>query len=180
MIIVFDTETTGLLAPMAADVNHQPYLVEFFGMKLNWDFETLEVLNFRCRPPIMIPEEATKIHGITNEDVSHCKRFAEHFLELGNFFLGTKVAVGHNLMFDTMVLHWELARIGRVTSFPWPMRQICTAEISQQNKGFRQNLTDLHIELFGVGFTDAHSASADCATTSKCFIEMVNKGMIAI
>jgi DNA polymerase III subunit epsilon len=179
-IIVFDTETTGLLAPSAAGQEHQPYLVEFFGIKLNKNFTILETLTFRCLPPIMIPEEAIKIHGITNEAVANCERFSAHYLKLARFFLGTEIAVGHNLMYDTMIIYWELYRMGKIMNFPWPIRPICTAEISSQQKGYRQNLTDLHTELFGVGFEGSHSASVDCETTAKCFIEMVERGMITL
>jgi DNA polymerase III subunit epsilon len=179
-IIVFDTETTGLLAPVAGGVDNQPYLVEFYAIKMNRDFEPIDKLTFRCKPPIMIPEDAIKIHHISNNDVANCERFIAHFTNLAHFFLGTEVAVGHNLMFDTMVLHWELVRAGKQLSFPWPIRPICTAEISSQQMGYRQNLTDLHTELFGIAFEGAHSASSDCETTAKCFIEMVNRGMIPI
>ena len=179
-IIVFDTETTGLLAPGAAALEHQPYLVEFFGIKLNEVLEVVGPYTFRCKPPIPIPEDAIRIHGITNNDVAECKPFAAHFNSLAHFFTGSEIVVGHNALFDKMVLHWELVRIGMDKSFPWAMQTICTAEISSQQKGYRQNLTDLHTELFGSAFEKSHSASADCEATTKCFLEMVEREMIKL
>jgi len=180
MIIVWDSETTGLLAPRAADIIHQPQLVDFYGIKLDESFNEISRLTFRCKPSILIPDDAIKVHGITNEDVANEKPFASHFVTLSNFFLGCEIEVGHNVFFDKMILFYELFRIGKDINFPYPPRSICSAEISSQQKGFRQNLTDLHTELFGMAFTGSHSASNDCEATMKCFVELVNRGRISI
>jgi len=183
-IIVFDTETTGLLQPMAAGLDKQPYIVEFQAIKLDYDchlgFRTIEELTFRCKPPIAIPEEVTRIHGITNDDVAESKPFAARFAQLTSFFLGSEILVAHNAMFDIMVTHWELVRIGKNFNIPWPPRTICTVEEIAKQKGFRMTLSDLHFELFGLRFDGSHTAHADCDATRKCFIEMVSKGMIAL
>ena len=179
-IIVFDTETTGLLAPIAAGQEYQPHLVEFYGIRMSDKFELREQLTFRCKPPITMPEEARKVHGISDEMVKDEKSFIELMPELTHFFLGAHVCVGHNLMYDKMVLYWELVRIGKTLNFPWSPGAVCTAEVSSQQNGFRLNLTDLHMKLFNEGFSGAHSASSDCEITAKCFIEMVKKGWIVL
>ena len=179
-IIVFDCETTGLLAPIAAGVEHQPHLIDFYGIKLNSDLEAIEGFNFRCNPGISIPSEATKVHGISDADVVSCKPFARWFPLLAEFFTGSRVLVGHNLLYDKSVLYWELVRMGKALSFPWGIRGIDTAESIQQYLGHRVNLTDLHTYLFGSGFSGAHSADADCTITTMCFREMVKKGMIVL
>lgn len=179
-IIVFDTETTGLLLPMATDVSLQPYLLEFHGIKIGRDFNVIETLTFRCKPPIPIPEGASKVNGIYDKDVMNEMPFASKFMELSYFFIGTELCVGHNLMFDKMIVHWELFRIGMDKSFPWPPGGTCTAESSSQQRGYRLNLTDLHTELFGFAFDKAHSAGADCEATMKCFVEMVTRGVVVI
>lgn len=180
MIIVFDTETTGLLAPIAAGQEHQPYLVELAAIKLDDQLDITDHLLLRCKPPIDIPEDAIKIHGISNEDVSHCKLFVQELPRIAEFFLGSRYLVGHNLMFDKNVLYWELMRLGKVMQFPWAPGAICTAEVSQQYNGFRLNLMDLHIQLFGESFVGAHSANVDCDVTMKCFVEMVRREMIVL
>ena len=179
-IIVFDTETSGLLAPGASDLSFQPYMVEFAGIKFGNDFERLDTLTFRVKPPIPIPDDAIKIHHIRNEDVADCYSFGHWYRILGKFFQSSDIIVGHNALFDQMVIHYELMRIGRQLRFPWPMNLICTAEVSSQQHGFRQNLTDLHIELFGCGFESAHSAGVDCEVTAKCFIELVKRKVIEL
>lgn len=41
--IVFDTETTGLLKPESAPLSEQPQIIEFAGIKV--DFDTLEEID---------------------------------------------------------------------------------------------------------------------------------------
>ena len=158
-IIVFDCESTGLLAPQAAGVEHQPYLIDLYAIKLNSEFIITNTLEVRCKPPIAIPSEATKIHGITDADVKDSKPFIYYFSQITEFFLGSKVLVGHNLIYDKMVLYYELMRVGKTLQFPWAPGAICTVEVSQQFNGYRMNLMDLYTSLFGTGFADAHSAS---------------------
>jgi DNA polymerase-3 subunit epsilon len=177
-IIVWDSETTGLLAVSAADIIHQPYLIELVAMKLNDDLVMVDKLHVRCKPPIKIPDEAIRVHGITDEMIKDEGPFSSVYLEIANFFLGCNMLVGHNLLYDKMVLYYELVRIGKQLNFPWSIRGVDTAEVSAQYYGHRKNLLDLYVHLFGVGFADAHSANADCARTMDCFIEMNRREMI--
>lgn len=179
-IIVFDTETTGLLAPLAAGQEHQPYLVEFYGIRMTDKFEFREQLTFKCKPPIDMPAEAQKVHGISDANLKDAPPFVKVLPELTHFFLGASVAVGHNIMFDKMVLYWELYRLGKVTNFPWPPKDICTVEVSQQMNGFRMNLQDFHTHLFGHSFTGAHTANIDCEMTRRCFVELCKREMIVL
>jgi len=168
-----------LLAPGAASQEHQPYLVELFAIKLHSGLlNRIGDLHIRCKPPIDMPEQAIKIHGITDADVKAEPSFISIYDKLYDFFSGAEIFVCHNVGFDKMVLYWELYRRGKVLNFPWAKRDICTVEISQQMKGYRMTLVDLYIELFGEGFTGAHSASVDCEMTMKCFVELVRRELI--
>jgi len=177
-IIIYDTETTGLLAPMAASIDYQPYLVELYCIKFDMNMERLDSLHVRCKPPISIPPDATKIHGITDADVSECRSFAYYLSSIAELFTGCRIMVGHNENFDKMIIYYELLRIGKQLNFPWAMHSICTAEWSRVTLGIRMTLTDLHTYLFGEGFTGAHSASVDCEMTAKCYVELTKRGMV--
>src|SRR4029078_5394991 len=150
-IIVWDTETTGLLAVSGADIKHQPHLIDLYAIKLTDDLVRFNTFHVRCKPPIPIPLDATKVHGITDHDVVECHSFAGVYPAIAEFFLGSRVLVGHNLLYDKMVLYYELMRIGKNLNFPWATGGVCTAEVSSQYHGYRMNLTDLHISLFGGG-----------------------------
>ncbi len=43
--VVFDTETTGLLQPSNSPLSMQPKIIEFYGVRLNTDFEILHEFN---------------------------------------------------------------------------------------------------------------------------------------
>ena len=179
-IIVWDVESTGLLAPLAAGQEQQPYLVEIAAVKLNRQFELIENLFLRCKPPISIPAEASKVHGIIDRDVMDSRSFVEILPVITKFFLGSEYQVGHNIMFDKMVLYWELFRCGKTLDFPWPPNTICTVEASLQINGWRMNLGDLHMHLFGMSFEGAHTASVDVEITRKCFVEMAKREMVQL
>jgi DNA polymerase III epsilon subunit-like protein len=176
-LIVYDTETTSLLAASASGQENQPHIIEFAALKYNLQFERIDKLHLFLNPRVPITEEITKITGYTDELVRDKKPFTAHWREIATFFLGSTMSVGHNIMFDKMVLAYELERIGKVTNFPWPAQDVCTADTIQKKLGHRLNLTDLHTDLFGQGFSGAHGAMNDALATANCYIEMVKRGM---
>lgn len=163
-MIVLDNETTNLAAPEAAPLDQQPWVTEFAAIKLEDRkgklVETAR-MEFMCRPKVPIPQEAIEITGITNEMVKDKPPFVAFVPALVDFFLGERTVVAHNMPYDITVLRYEMKRIGRVTSFPWPPVQICTVEKTMGIKGYRMNLGDLHLHLTGKPHKDAHRAMAD-------------------
>lgn len=177
-IVFLDTETTSLLAVEAADLVNQPYIVEISCIKCNLENEDQDILSLLIKPPITIPDEVIKIHGITNEQVARQKPFAGHYRDLAKFFVGVSHMIGHNLQFDKRMLENELRRIHKVTNFPWPPYNICTVEEIMKIKGHRMSLGDLHEELFGVRFEEAHRAEADTQALVRVYKEMVKREMV--
>ena len=111
-IIIFDTETTGLVGPKDLPINKQPQMIEFAGIKLNDELQEIDRLEFIVDPGVPIPKHITKITGIYDADVKGKGEFNEHYNKLCDFFLGTKEFVAHNLMFDHDILSFELMRLG--------------------------------------------------------------------
>ena len=175
MIIFLDTETTALLAVEAAGVEHQPHIVELYLLKTDDQLRELDELHLLIKPPIKIPDETIKIHGITNEKVKDKKPFAGYYRTISNFVIGTRCMVGHNLQYDKRVLQYELERINKVTSFPWPPTQVCTVEETQKRKGHRMSLGDLYEELFGTRFDAAHTAEADTRALLRIYRKMMEE-----
>lgn len=179
-MIIFDTETTGLIQNVAKPLAQQPQIIEFYAMKL--DDETLEEQGrfhslFFAKE---VPQEVTSITGITTEQLKSEPRFSQKFDELCEFFLGERILAGHNLSFDRDMLMFELRRLNMVTNFPWPKRHICTVESTEAMDGFRLSLMALHEKLFGHKFDSAHRAQADVEATAACLRELVNRGIIEI
>jgi DNA polymerase-3 subunit alpha len=179
-IIIFDTETTGFLAASAAPIEFQPFLIDLACIKLDENLNPIDTLTIRMKPPVLIPAEASKVNGIYDKDVVSCMPFAFWYPVIAKFFTGGEVQVGHNLNYDQMVIWYELNRIGKTLNFPWSFKSIDTVEVCSQQFGHRLNLTDMHLWLFKEGFELAHTADADCKITTKCFIELIGRGMVVL
>jgi len=116
--LVFDTETTGL--PKSKYINPTtldswPHIVQFsylvYDSPLN---EIIDSKDFIIKMPenILIPEESTKIHGITN-NLSNEKGTLLTVV-LNEFFNSLKKVdklIGHNIKFDINMIKIELLRI---------------------------------------------------------------------
>jgi len=169
-IIIFDTETTGLLKPEINMLAAQPYITEIHCKKVNENLEVLDVFDSLVKPPISIPEELQRKIGITDTMVASAPTFSELYSRLATFFLDVPICIGHNVAFDIGMLHNELARIEKVLHFPWPIRHVCTVEKSKYIEQRRINLTTLHTYATGVPFDGAHRASADVSALLSCCI----------
>jgi DNA polymerase III epsilon subunit-like protein len=168
-MIIFDTETTGLILPSLVRIEEQPQIIEFAGVKLDdITLEEIERLTFMCNPGCALPEEIIKITSITDEMLKDQEPFASHYHDLCDFFLGEQMMVAHNLDFDKTLLKLELIRIGKEFAFPWPPKQVCTVEASFGINNKRMRLSDLHLHCTGEDFKDAHRAMADTEALVRC------------
>ena len=101
--LVFDTETTGL-GPAS-------HLVEIGAVLLTPDLHLLVTFESLVRPPIAIPREATRIHGISDKDVASAPGARDVVASF--LWLATRARlVAHNAPFDSSVLASEIGRGG--------------------------------------------------------------------
>lgn len=187
MIIIFDTETTGLAKSNDSPVRIQPRIIELYAVKVFPDSPSTvkEELHLffdpekpRAEWPV-IKDLGENGSMISEEMLADAPTFAESLVKVQDFWLGATVTVAHNLSFDLNMLYAELKRVDAVTRFPWTPRCICTVEQSEQIRGNRMSLMDLHMHLFGEGFEEAHLASKDTQALHRCFCKMVEQGMIS-
>ena len=118
-IVFFDLETTGV--DTAKD-----RIVEISMVKVMPDGEEI-VKTRKINPGIHIPEEATAIHGITDEDVKECPTFAQIARSLEQFIAGCDFGGFNSNRFD---LRWRPTRCSKrswtatttwkTTSISWP------------------------------------------------------------
>jgi DNA polymerase-3 subunit alpha len=118
LILVFDTETTGL--PKSKIINKDvlhlwPYIVQFSYIIFDTEFKTLiKMKDCIIRVPdfITISEEVSKIHGITN-DISLTKgvNIVDVLNEFFVDFSSVDYIVGHNVSFDLNMIRAELNRV---------------------------------------------------------------------
>lgn len=167
-MIVFDTETTGLIENRAAPLDQQPRIIEVGAVKLDNDFNVIGELNFLVNPEIEISNIITKITGITNEVLSNRLPFINHVEVMQKFFLGEDTLIAHNMSFDASILRFALQRVGMEYKFPWPPYQLCTAELSADLFGKRLKLIELYEKIHNKKPTQNHRGLDDCYLVVEC------------
>lgn len=185
IVTIFDTETTGLIKPKAADMIQQPHITEIYCLKVRqefvdgeWQFDLLNDFDQLLKVPVPLSDVITRITGLTDNMLADKPTFKEIYPSLAEFMTGTDRLVAHNLAFDSSMLANELVRINKVIKFPWPRDYCCTVEKSLFIEQRRMSLTKLHEHLFGEGFADAHRAKNDVLPLYRCYKKMVEEGMI--
>ena len=118
--IVLDTETTGL------EVKQGHRVIEIGAVLLNDRKKSEEHFHSYLNPSRLIDEEASKVHGITNEDLEDKPSFDEIAEEFINFIEGSTLVI-HNAPFDVGFLNNELQLAS--TSYP-KIEDICEVEDS--------------------------------------------------
>ncbi|OKL44591.1 DNA polymerase III subunit epsilon [Pseudovibrio exalbescens] len=103
--ISFDTETTGL-NPLDGD-----RLVEIGGVELINFIPTGRVYHVYINPERDMPEEAYRVHGLSEEFLKDKPKFAEVAQEFLDF-VGDARLVIHNAPFDMGFINMELGRCG--------------------------------------------------------------------
>lgn len=103
-LAVIDTETTGLLC-------NNPRVVEIAIVTVHPDL-SVDAIVRRLNPGRPIPQEATAVHGIRDEDVADCPTFEAAAEETDRMLIDCDLS-GFNLLgFDIPVIDGELRRIG--------------------------------------------------------------------
>ncbi len=167
-IVAFDTETTGL-DPLSGD-----RVIEFGAVTLEVDaggrVSNVTAYDTFLQPGIPIPREASRISGITDDDVKDAPEFGEVVDEIVGRLEGS-VVVAHNLGFDLGFIRSELERCGRV--WPETLAEVDTLPLSQRLiPNLRSHALGSICEELGVALEKAHRASADAEACGRALIEM--------
>ncbi len=163
-IIFFDLETTGI--NIAAD-----RIVEIAYLKIFPDGKKKEEC-IRINPGIPINTEATKIHGITNDDVKDCPFFKEVAKAIADEFEGCDIAGFNSIKFDIPLLMEEFLR--------------AEVDIDLKKKNFidvqvifhkmeQRTLSAAYKFYCNKELVDAHSAKADVDATYEILKEQLNR-----
>lgn len=113
--IILDTETTGL------EVQQGHRIIEIGAVLLNDRKKSEEHFHSYLNPERLIDEEATKVHGISNQDLEDKPLFQEIAEEFLEFIQGSTLVI-HNADFDVGFLNNEL----NLVSSKYPkLEEIC-------------------------------------------------------
>jgi len=192
MILVYDTETTGLPrdwnAPLT-DSENWPRLVQLAWQLHTPDGKLISRGNRIVRPDgFTIPYNAAKVHGITTERAAEVGlQLSEVMEEFGRDLDRADYVMGHNIEFDVNIMGAEWIRLGspaeRVTDKALidskdESTEFCAIPGGRGGKFKWPTLTELHEKLFAEGFGDAHDAAYDVAATARCFFALLQRGII--
>lgn len=188
--IIFDTETTGLPKNYKADVtdtDNWPRIIQFAWSVHDDEGKEIEHRDILVKPDgFEIPEETTKIHGISQEMAMEKGIPIEDAMKIFTDTLNSvDVLVAHNISFDEMVIGCEYYRLNQKDPMP-EKQKICTKEASVDyckipGRGGRYSwasLDDLYKILFNQTFTNQHNASSDVRACALCFFELKRLGVI--
>jgi len=192
--IVFDTETTGLPKSKKASVENSemwPYIVQFSWLIYDDNTDKIpKISDYIVKLPdgMDIPEESTRIHGITTERMlSEGLSIKDVLREFTSDFLDCQMLIAHNIEFDSKVIQAEYCRN---TPINWLGRhrkiEYCTMKYGKKitnilrpskfHNGTYQKppkLIELHKELFKSDPNNLHNSLVDVFVCFRCFHQMV-------
>lgn len=172
--IVIDVETTGLKASCE--------IIELAAIKFI-DFKPVEKFESLVKPKKSIPEEITKINGISNEMVENAPMIYEIIPAFREFCQGFDI-VGHNLSFDLKFIYCAGYDI-----FSEDHRFIDTLssckncliryeENKAEHSDFTYDVINYKLETvcnyYNIFLPNAHRAAADCYATGLLFKNLVS------
>lgn len=198
IIAVFDTETTGLLpkngfSPRTLD--KCPHILQLSYIVMDLDRrERLCTRDLYIRIPneVLIPEESSRIHGITRSIVD--AQGIPIREAIPTFFQDVAICdqwVAHNAAFDLTMLRIELMRcivadspnnlswkayLHRLSTVPCTCTMQSTIDLCQLPMPYNKNqykypkLDELHLFLFGTHVDQAHNALQDVLATLRCYL----------
>lgn len=180
-ILFFDTETTGKADfKSAPDAKHQPRIVQLAALLCDIRTHEMASLNLIVTTKDPIPEEASRVHGITTQ-IS--KDFGVPlFYAIQAFWALARQAdvhVAHNIEFDWLLIIGESLRTS-TDSHPRP--QVCTMKQMTPLCNLPgpygpkwPKLQEAYTHAFGREFDGAHDALADVRACKEIYFWLEGK-----
>ncbi len=153
-VVFLDLETTGI------DIV-KDRIVEIALLKVSTDGNEEELLK-RINPQMPISEEATRVHGITNDDVAHEPTFKEVAKNLARFLEGCDLAGFNSNRFDIPLLAEEFLRAD--VDIDFKKRKFIDVQ-AIFHKMEKRTLEAAYKFYCNKPLVDAHSALADTRAT---------------
>ncbi|MBO5686751.1 MAG: 3'-5' exonuclease [Alistipes sp.] len=163
-IVFFDLETTGV--DTAKD-----RIVEVSMIKIMPDGEEI-VRTRRINPQMHIPEQATAIHGITDEDVKDCPTFAQVAKSMAQFIDGCDFGGFNSNRFDLPMLVEEFLRAGVDVDF---RRRRFVDVQNIFHKMEQRTLVAAYKFYCDKNLEEAHSAEADTRATYEVLMAQLDR-----
>lgn len=159
-LVIFDLETTGLAAG-------EDKIIEIAYEKILPSGEII-ARDERINPGMPIPEGASRVNHIYDQDVADAPHFATLCYGLWSMFDGADVGGFNVIGFDLPFLRGEFATVGK--NFDFTNRRILDAKILYHSKEARdmfapRTLSTAYKLYCGKEHIDAHSGAGDVRAT---------------
>jgi DNA polymerase III epsilon subunit-like protein len=171
LILVFDTETTGLTLHPDAPLNKQPKIIELGAALVDRSGNVVETLSQLVHPGEAVTDEITKITGITNADLVGAPTFQQCLPQLRHIFGQAFAVFAHNLPFDRAMIRNDLARVD-CFDFPWPEQEYCTVGLHKDQWGRNPKLIELYAATMGKPLAQTHRALDDVAALVEIIVAL--------
>jgi DNA polymerase-3 subunit epsilon len=155
-IIYFDIESTGVETELAR-------IVELACIKYNSD-GTQEEKTIKVNPTILIPIEASEVHGITDEMVKDLPTFKQYAQAIRNWFDGCDLAGFNSDNYDVPLLSAEFERAG-LEGINWNPNLLDVIKLYRLL--YPNTLSEVYKRLTGKELEGAHGAVADITATKE-------------
>lgn len=171
--IILDTETTGL------DPNTGHRIAEIGCVEVVGALRTGKYFHCYLNPERDMPEEAYRVHGLSNEFLKDKPVFAEkvdEFLE----FIGDSNLVIHNAAFDMKFINFELSRLGFK---PIPMeRTLDTVMVARKKFPGSPASLDALCKRFEIDLSgrEKHGALLDAELLADVYLELLGGRQVAL
>ena len=163
--VLFDTETTGL-DPLTGD-----RMIEIAALELINDLPTGRHFHALIDPQRDIPQDATRIHGITAAQLAGKPLFADIAEEMLVFFADGPL-IAHNAPFDFGFVNAELARLNRPALDRG--RMVDTLVLAKQRFPGMPASLDALCRRFAIDLSarTTHNALLDCKLLADVYVEL--------
>lgn len=165
-LVVFDTETTGL------DTRHARIVTAYVGV-IGSQGETVEAHSWLADPGVVIPDQATAVHGITTEVAQRDGRPAGEVVNeirsaLEGYLAQGLPIVAYNASYDFSILHHESVRHGcepLIDPRPIVDPLVIDRKVDTYRKGKRT--LQMAAAHYLVRLEDSHTADADAIAAGR-------------
>jgi DNA polymerase-3 subunit epsilon len=163
--IILDTETTGF-DPKTGD-----RLIEVGCVEIDDLLPTGRTYHTLVNPERLIPPDAIRVHGITDDKVRHAPKFHE-VCEAMLEFIGDAPIIAHNAAFDRNFINHELGLCGR--DLLHEPRWIDTLALAQTRFPGMGNSLDALCRRFKISLSDRtlHGALIDARLLASVYLEL--------
>lgn len=162
-LIVLDVETTGLY--------HDSHRIVEISLITYENSQMVDVYTSLVDPELPIPEEATNIHGITDQMVQNKPKIYEIIDEIQRRIAGN-IVVGYNVRFDIGFIETALRRSDIIPG-PWKAIDVLSvARIATE----KISLPDRKLSTMKAYFTidgESHRSEDDCKVTYEVLLKSI-------